>query len=174
MARALFEAKDPTIPLVLLEDISALTGLTIALVSVGLTALTRNGIWDAIGSIVIGFLLMIVAVLIARDTHDLLIGERATREAEIEAQKLTEGTPGVTRVTQLLTMHLGPDFVVLAMKVAFERSLDVGAVEEVINEIERRIRDKQPEMKKIFIEPDSKGDLRGVEAEPAPVTEAAS
>jgi cation diffusion facilitator family transporter len=167
IASALFDAKDPTIPLVLLEDISALTGLTIALAAVGLSALTRNGIWDAVGSIVIGFLLMIVAVLIARDTHDLLIGERATREVEIEAQKLTEGTPGVARVTQLLTMHLGPDFVVLAMKVAFDPELNVGKVEEVIDEIERRVRDKQPEMKKIFVEPDSKGDLRGVETEAA-------
>jgi cation diffusion facilitator family transporter len=171
MASALFEAKDPTIPLVLLEDISALTGLTIALVAVGLSALTGNGIFDAIGSIVIGFLLMIVAVLIARDTHDLLIGESATREAEEEAQKLAESTPGVTRVTQLLTMHLGPDFVVLAMKVAFDAALSVAAVEEVINEIERRIRGKQPEMKKIFIEPDSHGDLRGVHAQAEQVKE---
>ncbi|MFT3773919.1 MAG: cation transporter dimerization domain-containing protein [Minicystis sp.] len=117
-------------------------------------------------------------MLIGRDTHSLLIGERASRDAEVEAQKLTEGTPGVTRVTQLLTMHLGPDFVVLAMKVAFDPNLHVKDVEEVINEVERRIRGKQPEMKKIFIEPDSRGDLRGVE--PAekkrsePVEEAAS
>lgn len=163
LASALFEGKDPTIPLVLLEDISALTGLTIALVAVGLTTLTGNGIFDALGSIVIGCLLMVVAVLIARDTHSLLIGERATREDEVEAQKQTEGTPGVTRVTQLLTMHLGPDFVVLAMKVAFDPSMHVGDVEKTINEIERRVRDRLPMMKKIFIEPDSKGDLRGVE-----------
>lgn len=166
LKNALFDAKDPTIPLVLLEDISALTGLTIALVAVGLSALTGNGIWDAIGSIVIGFLLMIVAVLIARDTHDLLIGESASPEAQLEAQKLTESTPGVVSVTQLLTMHLGPDFVVLAMKIAFAPELKVAEVEKVINEIERRIREAQPEMKKIFIEPDSHGDRRGVEPEP--------
>ena len=175
LASALFDVKDPTIPLVLLEDISALTGLTIALAAVGLSALTRNGIWDAVGSILIGILLMVVAALIGRDTHDLLIGERASRESEIEAQKLAESTPGVVRVTQLLTMHLGPDFVVLAMKVAFEPSLHVHEVEEVINEMERRVRAAQPEMKKIFVEPDSRGDLRGVEpAAPAPVQEAAS
>jgi len=174
LASALFEVKDPTIPLVLLEDISALTGLTIALTAVGLTALTRNGIWDAAGSIVIGLLLMVVAVLIARDTHSLLIGERATVEAEREAQRLAESTPGVDRVTQLLTMHLGPDFVVLAMKVAFDAKLHVTEVEEVINEIERRVRGDMPAMKKIFIEPDSHGDMRGVTAGEATAEEAAA
>jgi cation diffusion facilitator family transporter len=167
IGQALFEVKDPTIPLVLLEDISALIGLTIALIAVGLSALTRNGIWDAIGSIVIGLLLMFVAVLIARDTHSLLIGERATPEAERTALELAEGTEGVTRVTQLLTMHLGPDFIVLAMKVAFAKEMPVERVEDVINEIERRIREKQPEMKKIFVEPDSRGDGRGVPAKAA-------
>ena len=158
LAGALFEGKDPTIPLVLLEDLSALAGLTVALIAVGLSALTGNGVWDALGSIVIGLMLMVVAVLIARDTHSLLIGERATPEMERAAQRLTEGTAGVRRVTQLLTMHLGPDFVVLAMKVAFVPDLTVGRVEEVINEIERRIRSEQPALKKIFIEPDSHGD----------------
>ena len=164
IGQALFGGKDPTIPLVLMEDISALIGLTIAFAAVGLSAVTKNGIWDAVGSILIGVLLMIVAVLIARDTHSLLIGERADPEAEQLAQELTESTEGVQRVTQLLTMHMGPDFIVLAIKVAFDPSLTVPRVEAVINEIERRIRDKQPEMKKIFIEPDSHGDMRGLSA----------
>lgn len=159
---ALFEGKDPTIALVLMEDISALVGLLIAFIAVGLAALTGDGIWDAMGSIVIGVLLMVVAVLIARDTHSLLIGERATLEDEQLSRTIIEGTPNVVRVTQLLTMHLGPDFVVLALKVAFEPSLTVASVERTINEIERRIREKQPRMKKIFVEPDSEGDLRGV------------
>jgi cation diffusion facilitator family transporter len=168
IGRALFEVKDPTIPLVLLEDISALVGLTIALAAVGLSTVTGNGIWDAVGSIVIGLLLMVVAVLIARDTHSLLIGERATPEMERLAQQLTESTEGVTSVTQLLTMHLGPDFIVLAMKVAFAPRLSVEKMEDVINEIERRIRAQVPSMKKIFVEPDSHGDGRGVAPEAAP------
>ena len=164
---ALFEGKDPTIPLVLMEDIAALIGLTLAFTAVGLSALTGNGIWDAIGSIVIGVLLMVVAVLIARDTHSLLIGERATLEDEQRTRTITEGTSGVVRVTQLLTMHLGPDFIVLALKVAFDPSLTVAQMEATINEIERRIRDEQPTMKKIFVEPDSHGDLRGIAPEKA-------
>lgn len=164
LSRALFEVKDPTIPLVLLEDISALIGLSIALVAVLLTVLTRSPRWDAAGSVLIGLLLMTVAILIARDTHSLLLGERATPEMERAAQQLTETTPGVRGVTQLLTMHLGPDVVLLAMKVAFTPGTPVDRVEEVINEIERRIRAEHPEMKKIFIEPDSHGDRQGVSA----------
>ena len=150
-----------------MEDISALIGLLIAFIAVGLAALTGNGLWDAIGSIVIGMLLMVVAVLIARDTHSLLIGERATPEMERTALEVTESTKGVRKVTQLLTMHLGPEFVVLALKVAFEPTLTVAAVERTINEIERRIREEQPRMMKIFVEPDSHGDLRGVLPEKA-------
>jgi len=159
---ALFESKDPTIPLVLMEDIAALTGLAVALVAVALSALTRSGIWDAIGSIAIGVVLMCVAVLIARDAHSLLIGERATDEMEHAVQAIAEGTPGVRGVTQILTMHLGPDFILLAMKIAFEPGSTLEQVEDVTDEMERRIRENVPEMKKIFIEPDSDGDLRGV------------
>lgn len=159
---ALFGGKDPTIPLVLMEDVSALTGLALALIAVVLTVVTGDARWDAAGSIVIGLLLMGVAVFIARDTHGLLVGERATPEMEAQVQKLIEGTPGVRRLTQLLTMHLGPDFVLLAVKVAFTERMEVEEVEKVIDELERRVRAEVPEMKKIFVEPDSRGDMRGV------------
>lgn len=162
LKEALFGGKDPTIPLVLMEDISALIGLSVAFAAVGLSALTGNGIWDGIGSSIIGVLLMCVAALIAKDAHALLIGERATPEMEHEAQELTESTPGVRGVTQLLTMHLGPDFVLLAMKVAFTPGSSLEQVEAATDAIEVRVREKLPAMKKIFIEPDSDGDLRGV------------
>src|SRR5262249_16105307 len=108
---ALFESKDPTILLVLMEDIAALTGLARALLAVMRDAIAENGIWDALGSILISGVLMCVAVLIARDAHSLLIGERATSEMEHAVQAIAEDTPGVRGVTQLLTMHLGPDFI---------------------------------------------------------------
>jgi divalent metal cation (Fe/Co/Zn/Cd) transporter len=164
---ALFAVKDPTIPLVLLEDTAALVGLTLAFSAVGLSTLTRSGVWDGIGSILIGVLLMAVAVLVARDAHSLLIGERADLDTEHHAQAITEATPGVRGVTQLLTMHIGPDFVLLAMKVAFEPRTVVEDVEAITDEIERRLRGELPILKKIFIEPDSKGDRRGVVENPA-------
>jgi cation diffusion facilitator family transporter len=161
---ALFGGKDPTIPLVLMEDVSALIGLALALGAVLLTTWTRDARWDAAGSVVIGLLLMVVSVLIARDTHGLLVGERATPEMEERTQRLIEGTPGVRRLTQLLTMHLGPDFVLLAVKVAFAEGMKVEECEQVIDELERRVRAEVPEMKKIFVEPDARGDMRGVRA----------
>jgi cation diffusion facilitator family transporter len=159
---ALLEARDPTIPLVLAEDATAIAGLLVALVAVGLNGLTGQRFWDPIGSIIIGLLLCGVALVLAKITHGLLIGESATRENQARALTLASSVEGVNRVTQLLTMHLGPDVILLAMKVAFLPTLRVAEVEEVTDRIEARIRSEMPHMRKIFIEADSDGDLRGI------------
>lgn len=156
------DARDPTIPLVLAEDTTALVGLAIAFFAVLLSGITGQPFWDPIGSILIGILLCVVAYALAKITHGLLIGEAATAEEQGLALKLTEEVDGVESVTQILTLHLGPDVVILAMKIAFAKSLTVDAVEELTDEIERRIRAVLPTMRKIFIEVDSKGDGRGV------------
>jgi cation diffusion facilitator family transporter len=160
---AVREARDPTIPLVLAEDTTALIGLTIAFVAVLLSDLTGQPFWDPIGSICIGFLLAFVAVALAQLTHSLLIGKSADPEEEGQALEITEGVAGVERVTQLLTFHVGPDVAILSMKVAFTKGMPVERVEDTINEVERRIRDKMATMKKIFIEVDAHGDGRGLE-----------
>jgi cation diffusion facilitator family transporter len=161
---AILDARDPTIPLVLVEDMTALVGLTIALVAVILRGITGHEIWDALGSLVIGILLAFVAWTLARVTHGLLIGASATTEEQAESLAITEGTPGVKHVTQLLTLHLGPDVIVLAMKIAFDPDLKASDIEDVTNEIERRIRKNVPKMRKIFIEVDAHGDMRGIDA----------
>jgi cation diffusion facilitator family transporter len=160
---AVKEARDPTIPLVLAEDTTALIGLTIAFFAVLASDLTGQAFWDPVGSIFIGFLLAIVAVALARITHGLLIGASADPEDEGQALEITEGTPGVERVTQLLTFHVGPDVAILSMKIAFRKGMLVEEVEETINEIERRIRARMSTMRKIFIEVDAHGDGRGLE-----------
>jgi cation diffusion facilitator family transporter len=160
---ALTTTRDPTIPLVLAEDATALIGLALALLAVGLTAITGNGVFDAIGSILIGGLLAFVALVIARITHGLLIGESASPEDQARALVLTESTAGVESVTQLLTMHLGPDVVILAMKVAFRDGATAREIEETTNAVEAKIRKELPQMRKIFIEVDAHGDGRGVE-----------
>ncbi len=162
LQRALLEARDPTIPLVLAEDATAMAGLVVALIAVGLSSLTGQDYWDPIGSLIIGALLCGVALLLARITHGLLIGESATPENRALALKLASSVDGVESVTQLLTMHLGPDVILLAMKIAFLPTLRVAEVEEVTDRIEARIREAMPQMRKIFIEADSRGDLRGV------------
>jgi cation diffusion facilitator family transporter len=164
--RAFFEARDPTVPLVVAEDTTALVGLGLALGSVVLRAATGMDVWDPLGSVLIGVLLSSVAILLAWVTHDLLIGKSTTAEDRARVVAITEAVDGVSRVTQVLGVHLGPDVVVLALKLAFEPHTTVERVEDVTNEIERRIRAELPHMKKIFIEVDSHGDGRGLPGEP--------
>jgi cation diffusion facilitator family transporter len=160
--RAVLETRDPTIVLVMAEDATAIVGLGIALLAVGLTGASGRSAFDAAGSVAIGVLLCAVAFVLARVTHGLLIGESATPEDQTRALLLTEGTPGVVAVTQLLTMHLGPDDAILALKIAFRPGMPVEEVERTTNDVERRIRGELPQMRKIFIEADSRGDGRGV------------
>lgn len=162
LRRTLLETRDPTIPLVLAEDTTAMAGLILALAAVGASGATGQDGWDPAGSIVIGVLLCAVAVVIAKITHGLLIGESASPEDQARVLELARGVDGVDAITQLLTLHLGPDVVLLAMKIAFRSSLTVKDVEDVTNAIEARIRDAMPQMRKIFIEVDSRGDMRGV------------
>jgi len=164
LLQSLLEARDPTIPLVLAEDTTALLGLALALAAVILRGLTGAAFWDALGSLLIGLLLAAVAMLLARVTHGLLIGKSASSEDQARVLVLAEKTPGVERVTQILSLHLGPEAVVLALKVAFVPGTTVEKVEDVTNAMERRIREAVPRMRKIFIEVDAHGDGRGVEA----------
>jgi cation diffusion facilitator family transporter len=158
ISQALFYSKDPTIPIVLLEDTSALAGLLIAFVAVALTWALNSSVADAIGSIVIGFLLCAIGAVLVRETHGLLIGEGATPEMRARALEVVVGTEGVEAVTQLLTLHLGPDTIVLALKVRFRRDSTLADVERITNDIEERVRCELPAMKKIFIEADGRYD----------------
>jgi cation diffusion facilitator family transporter len=161
--RAMREARDPTIPLVLAEDTTALIGLAVAFTAVLVSDLTGQAFWDPAGSVIIGLLLAAVAIGLAGLTHSLLIGSSADPEDEGQALEITESVDGVERVTQLLTFHVGPDVVILSMKIAFRKEMLVEAVEETINEIERRIRAEMTTMRKIFVEVDAHGDGRGIE-----------
>ncbi|WP_394842661.1 cation diffusion facilitator family transporter [Pendulispora brunnea] len=162
--KVLLEAKDPTIPLVLCEDTAALIGLGIALIAVTLSHVTGQPWWDPVGSLIIGALLTSVAVILAWVTHGLLIGTAATTEDRARVLAIVRESPGVERVTQMLTMHLGPDVIILALKIAFQPEMRVQEIEDATNELERRLRAELPDMKKIFVEVDSHGDGRGVQS----------
>lgn len=153
--QALLHAKDPTIPVVLAEDTAALVGLAIALVAVGLSDLTGWSGFDAIGSMLIGVLLGIVAYFLSARTHSLLLGEAATPEDRAEVTRIVEADADVVSVRQLLSMHLGPKAVVLALKVELRKDLDLAHVEAAIDRIEAAIREKLPHMRYIFVEPDA-------------------
>jgi divalent metal cation (Fe/Co/Zn/Cd) transporter len=158
--QALFGGKDPTIPVVLLEDAGAVLGLLIAVVALVASLVTHSTLPDGIGSIVIGVLLCSIGFALAYDTHGLLIGESASPELRERALAAAEGTPGVEAVTQLLTLHLGPDSVLLALKVRFRTGSSLGDVEAAVDANEERVRAAVPQMKRIFVEPDGDYDQR--------------
>ncbi len=160
-------SKDPTIPIVLLEDTAALVGLAIALVAVALGDLTGWPAFDAIGSISIGLLLCAVAYLLARETHSLLIGESASDADRREVVRIVEADASVRRMTQLLSLHRGPEDVLLAMKVEFDPALSLEQLESTIDRIEEAIRAALPRMRHIFIEPDADYDPERDEERPA-------
>ena len=162
--RAVFEARDPTVPLVLAEDSTALIGLGIALAAVILSNVTGNAWWDPLGSVLIGILLAVVAVILARVTHALLIGKSVLEEDRARIISIAQDVSGVDQVTQLLAMHLGPDVVIVALKIAFRSDLSVADIEATTNAMEKQLRDAMPELVKIFVEADSKGDGRGIRA----------
>jgi cation diffusion facilitator family transporter len=161
---AIFDARDPTVPLVLAEDSTALIGLGIALAAVILSNVTGNFWWDPLGSVLIGILLAVVAVILARVTHALLIGKSVLEEDRARILEIAGKTAGVDKVTQLLAMHLGPDVVIVALKIAFRPTMSVAEIEATTNAMEKDLRDAMPEMRKIFVEADSKGDGRGIRA----------
>lgn len=157
-------AKAPELPVVLLEDIAALLGLVFALAGVGLTALTGNPIWDAIGTIAIGVLLVSVAIIIALETKSLLVGEGATPEDHESIRSALAGTAGVDRIIHLKTLYLGPDELLVGAKLAMAPTSTLTDVADTINAAEGRVRESVAVARVIYLEPDIDRDAPGVTA----------
>ncbi|CAN5431563.1 cation diffusion facilitator family transporter [soil metagenome] len=147
-------AKQPELPIVLLEDVAALTGLTFAFVGVGLTILTHNPIWDAIGTIAIGVLLVVVAVILGIETKSLLVGEGASRSDTEKIQAAFNASPAVEALIHMKTLYLGPDELMVAAKVAFPKTTRLADVARAVNAVEAEIRQAVPAARVIYIEPD--------------------
>jgi len=146
-------AKAPELPVVLLEDFAALIGLVLALFGVGLTLITDDGIWDGIGTIAIGVLLVCVAVVLAVETKSLLLGEGATPEAVARIEAALVADPSVQRVIHMKTMHLGPDELLVAAKIAVAPTDSAAEVARSIDSAEARIRAAEPVARMIYLEP---------------------
>jgi cation diffusion facilitator family transporter len=146
-------AKNPELPVVLLEDVAALIGLVLALGGVGLTVLTGEPVWDGVGTCAIGALLIGVAVVLVVETKSLLLGEAAAPGdlARIEAGLVG---PGVERVIHLRTMHLGPDELLIGAKLAMPRGATLPQIAAAIDDAERRVRAAVPAARVIYLEPD--------------------
>ena len=146
-------AKLPELPVVLLEDTAALIGLLLALAGVGLSAATGDAVWDGIATICIGALLLAVAVILIVETKSLLLGEAAAPEAVAAIVANLVG-PGVERVIHLRTMHLSPDELLVAAKLAMPRTATLADVAAAIDGAEARVRAAVPAATVIYLEPD--------------------
>jgi cation diffusion facilitator family transporter len=147
-------AKAPELPVVLLEDAGALVGLVFAFIGVVLTLITGNGVWDGIGTIAIGALLVTIAVILAVETKSLLVGEGANPEDVRSIERAILAGPGVERIIHMKTLHLGPEELLVAAKIAVPRTERADEVARHIDETEARIRAALPIARVIYLEPD--------------------
>ncbi|MFF0445459.1 cation diffusion facilitator family transporter [Streptomyces sp. NPDC004609] len=147
-------AKAPELPVVLLEDLGALVGLVLALAGVSVALATGDGVWDGIGTLCIGVLLILIAIVLAAETKSLLLGESAGVDEvrKIEAAVVDGDT--VTRLIHMRTLHLGPEELLVAAKVAVRHDNTATEIADAINAAEDRIRTAVPIARVIYLEPD--------------------
>jgi cation diffusion facilitator family transporter len=154
LRRFIQQAKAPELPTVLLEDMAALTGLVVALAGVTMATITGNGRWDGAGSLAIGVVLGLVAIVLAIEMKSLLIGEAATADTERAVVTALEDSPELEQVIHLRTLHLGPDSLLIAAKVAVRPQASGSAIARAIDTAEQRVRAAVPIAQVIYLEPD--------------------
>jgi cation diffusion facilitator family transporter len=147
-------ARSPELPVILLEDLGALVGLILALIGVGLTLITGNGIFDGLGSMAIGLLLVIIAAILAVEMKSLLIGESATAEHVAAIEQAIAEEPLVDRLIHMRTLHIGPEELLVAAKIAVTPSDRASDLAQAIDAVEERIRAAVPIARVIYVEPD--------------------
>jgi cation diffusion facilitator family transporter len=147
-------ARSPELPVVLLEDAGAQVGLVLALIGVGMSAITGDPVWDAIGTLAIGVLLVIIAIILTIEMQSLLIGEAAREEHVRLILQIVKEHPAVNRVIDIRTQHIGPEELLVAGKVEFKQSMTMLGLSDAINEVETSVREAIPLAMRIYLEPD--------------------
>ena len=160
-------SKAPELPVVLLEDLAALIGLTFAFAGVALSVLTGNGRWDGVGSLAIGLLLATAAAILAVEMKSLLIGESASPEVQQLIVAALEGGPELAQVIHMRTVHMSPDSILVAAKVAVRGTDTAAQVAAAVDTAERRVRTAVPLAKLIYLEPDIYRPTKADQANPA-------
>jgi cation diffusion facilitator family transporter len=153
---AVQRGKDPSMFVVLFEDSAAMLGLALAFVGVLLTQVTGNVLFDGVASILIGLILAGTAIWLAYETKSLLIGERANLHVIAGIKQIVANHPVVNHVNEALTMHMGPDFILLNLSVDFRDEAAAPEIERAVAKIDAEIKRTYPEVKRIFIEAESK------------------
>lgn len=147
-------SRQPELPVILLEDIGALTGLCFALVGVGMTSLTGDARWDGLGAMAVGGLLVIIAVILAVEMSSMLVGESALAEDQAAIAAALAATPIVRQVIHLRTLYVGPDELLVAAKLGVDPVVTAVELSAGIDDCERRVREVVPSARYIFLEPD--------------------
>ena len=147
-------SRSPELPVVLLEDLGAMIGLVLALGAVAIAVAFDSPVWDGIGTLSIGVLLGLIAVVLAIEMKSLLIGEGATAKTRAKIVSAVESVEGVESIVHIRTQHIGPEELLVGAKVAFDPSYTTRQLADTINEIETRVRSDVPEARPMYIEPD--------------------
>ena len=150
--RAVHEGKDPTLFVVLFEDGAAMAGLVLALIGVTLSHLTGNYIFDGLAAMSIGVVLGLTALWLAIETKGLLIGESANLPMVQGIRDLVAERDEIEQVNEVLTMHMGPEFVLVNVSADFADSVPAEQVERSIAELDKAIKDRFPRVKRLFVE----------------------
>jgi cation diffusion facilitator family transporter len=154
LKRFVQDARQPELPVVLLEDTGALVGLVFALLGVSLAVLTGDARWDGLGAMAIGVLLVVIAIFLAREMSSMLVGESALPEEHERVRTALAAAPGVDRVIHLRSLHTGPDEIMVAAKIAVTGTDTAADVAAAIDVAERSIRAEVPTARWIYLEPD--------------------
>ena len=149
---AINQTKDPSVLVVLFEDSAAMLGLLVALIGIGLTQLTGNVYFDGGASVLIGFILIGTAIWLARETKGLLIGESAEPQIVQGIREIVQENAIIESVNEILTMHMGPDFILVTLSADFVDNASADAVEEQIAELDLQVKTRFPRVKRVFIE----------------------
>ncbi len=146
-------SRTPELPVVLLEDLGAMFGLVFALIAVVLAEVTGEPRWDGVGTLVIGVLLGIIAIVLAIEMKSLLIGESATEEDRERLRAALDESPEIDRVVDLRTQHLGPEELLVAAEVDFADDLTADQMPAAIAAVEARLRAAVPTATHVYLEP---------------------
>ncbi len=152
---AIQKGKDPGLFVVLLEDAAATLGLIVAMVGIAVSQLTGNYVYDGIASIGIGIILAVIAILLAYETKGLLIGESADEKVVKGIQSKVSSFAGVERVNEVLTMHMGPEYILVNLSVEFNDDIQTQEMESVVAKIDKEIKNEFNHVKRVFIEAES-------------------
>ena len=153
---AIQRGKDPGLFVVLLEDAAAMLGLIVAMAGIAISQITGNYVFDGIASVLIGLILASIAALLAYETKGLLIGESANSNVVAGIHDVVKQTHGVQKVNEVLTMHMGPEYILVNLSVEFSDHIRTGNMEVLVSQVDQEIKAKFKNVKRVFIEAETK------------------